>query len=148
MSRRLIRRAGRDGADLSTRLSPRRGALSDVFDDLVGVAPLLADPNLSVEMLALAIDEIRLPRRRRPGYTVLDRHLRAVLSTVTIRQAHDLWSLLPDGLSESFTSRDLARHLDRSLPFAQRVVYCLRTSGAAESVGKQGNHRVYNRVWV
>ena len=62
-----------------------------------------------------------------------------------LRRPGDLWSLLPAGLPETFTTRELADRLGRPLPFAQRVAYCLRHAGAAEVVGKRGNHRVYLR---
>ena len=60
----------------------------------------------------------------------------------------DLWSLLPEGLflENSFTTRELAAFLLRPLAFAQRVAYCLRLSGAVETVGKTGNRRVYRRA--
>ena len=35
--------------------------------------------------------------------------------------------------------------LDRPLSFAQRVAYCLRLTGAARVVGKQGNRLIYIR---
>jgi len=143
LTRRLIRRARPDGADLSSRMSPRRGALTDVFDDLVGLAPLFPHPHLQVDVLAVAIDELRVVRGRRPGYTVLDRRLQAVLSSVSLRQGHDLLSLLPEGLPNSFTTHDLAAYLNRPLAFAQRVAYCLRSAAAAAVVGKQGNRRIY-----
>ncbi len=144
LRRRLIRRARRDGADLSVRLSPRRGALVDVFDDLVGLAPLLPHPNLTLDVLAVEIDEVRLVEfSRRRGYTVVDRHLNAVVATVRLDQACDLWSLLPGALPCPFTTADLAALLRRPLDFAQRVAYCLRTAGAVAIVGKQGNRRVY-----
>jgi hypothetical protein len=143
LRRRLIRRAQRDGDDLPARLSPKRGALADVFDDLVGLATLFPHPNLGVDVLAVEIDELRLDRRRRPGYTVLDRRLGAVIASVPLRDPRDLWSLLPDGLADPFTTADLAEHLRRPLAFAQRVAYCLRLAGAAEAVGKRGNRHVY-----
>lgn len=144
LTRRLVRRARRDGDDLSSRRSPRRGRLIDVFDDLVGLATLFPHPNLGVDVLAVEIDEFRIARRRRPGYTVLDRRLRTVVSSVFLQQPRDLWDLLPGDLRGGrFTTRDLADRLDRPLAFAQRVAYCLRSSGAAEAVGKQGNRRIY-----
>jgi hypothetical protein len=143
LTRRLIRRTRRDGADLPARLSPRRGTLIDVFEDLVGLAPLFPHPNLGVDVLAVEIDEVRLVRRRRPGYTVLDRRLHAVVASVSLRQGRDLWALLPGDLPDPFTTRDLADHLRRPLAFAQRVAYCLRSAGAVAVVGKQGNRRVY-----
>jgi hypothetical protein len=143
--RRLIRRACRDGADLSVRLSPRRGALVDVFDDLVGLARLLPHPNLDVELMAVEIEEVRLTRRRRPGYTVLDRRLGAIIATVPLHQGFDLWTLLPETLPSPFTTRDLASQLQRPVAFAQRVAYCLRWADAVTVVGKRRNEWMYAR---
>jgi hypothetical protein len=145
LRRRLIRRERRGGADRSARLSPRRGALIDVFDDLVGLARLLPHPNLDVDVLAVDIDEIRLPRRRWPGYRVLDRRLSAIVETIPLRQGQDLWTLLPDPPPCPFTTRDLAARLERPLDFAQRVAYCLHYAGAVTVVGKQGNSWIYAR---
>jgi hypothetical protein len=143
LTRRLIRRARPDGADLSSRLSPRRGALVDVFDDLVGLATIFPHPHLQIDLLAVAIEELRVPRKRRPGYSVLDRRLSAVVSTVSLRRARDLLPLIPEGLPDPFTTRDLAAVLNRPLAFAQRVAYCLRSSAAVTVVGTQGNRKVY-----
>ena len=145
VARRLIRRARSDGPDLSSRRSPRRGQPIDVFDDLIGLARVFPDPNLRVEILAVEIDEVRVPRRRRPGFAVVDRRLRSVVETIALVDPEDLWSLLPDDLGPRFTSLDLAERIDRPVPFAQRVAYCLRLSGAAEVVGKSGNRLVYER---
>jgi hypothetical protein len=143
--RKIVRRDRVDGLERSSRLSPKRGALVDVFDDLVGVASLLSDKNLSVELLAVSVEEVRATRRRRPGYWVVDRRLADVLETFRLDEPGDLWGLLPAGLadSEPFTTRDLARKMDVPLPFAQRIAYCLRLSGAAWTVGKVGNSHLY-----
>jgi hypothetical protein len=143
VARRVVRRARRDGADLSARLSPKRGTIVDVFDDLVGLVRVFPHPNLCVELLEVEIDEIRVPRRRRPGYSVADRSLRTVVATVALRNATDLLALLPDGLDRPFTTKDLAEQICRPLAFAQRVAYCLRLSGAVDTVGKVRNHWVY-----
>ncbi len=143
--RKIFRRDRANGPNRSGRQSPKRGSLVDVFDDLVGIAAFVADKNLSIELLGVSIEEIRDARRRRPGYRVVDRRLDQVLETQRIDAPEDLWELLPAGLpdSEPFTTRDLARKLDRPLPFAQRVAYCLRLSGAVQPVGKRGNSHLY-----
>jgi hypothetical protein len=143
--RKIIRRDHPEGPERAGRQSPKRGALVDVFDDLVGVASFLADENHSVELQGVAIEEVRIARRRRPGYRVVDRRLAHIVETLRIDAPDDLWGLLPAGLpdSEPFTTRDLARKLDRPLPFAQRVAYCLRLSGAVRPVGKLGNSHLY-----
>ncbi len=144
VARRVVRRARRDGADLSTRFSPKRGDLVDVFDDLIGLARVFPHPNLRIDVLAVEIDEVRVVRRRRPGYAVVDRLLREVVATVSLRHPSDLWNLLPAGIEDPFTTRELAERLNRPLAFAQKVAYCLRLSGAVATVGKAGNRRVYS----
>lgn len=143
--RRIIRRARPDGPDLSARLSPRRGDRVDCFDELIGLARVFPHPGLTIELLAVEIDEVRVPRRRRPGYAVVDRSLRACADAYPLRAAADLWGLLPQGLPTPFTTLDLAEQLGRSVWFAQRVAYCLRMAGAAAPVAKTGNRIVYER---
>jgi hypothetical protein len=143
LARRVVRRARRDGGDLSARRSPWSGAVLDVFDDLTGLVQVFPHPNLRVDILGVEIDEVRIPRRRRPGYAVVDRCLRQVSATFSLEIAADLWALLPGDWTAPFTTVDLAKRLERSVIFAQRVAYCLRLSGAAETVGKHGNRRIY-----
>ncbi len=145
LGRVLVRRATADGPDLARRRGRLRGTLVEAFDDLVGLASLLPDPNLSVEIVGVDVEEVRVPRRRRPRFTVVDRRLIAIRQTVTIATADDLWNLLPPDFprSEPFSTADLARKLGASRPFAQRVAYCLRAAGAARPVAKRGNSYIY-----
>lgn len=144
LERRVVRRGRPDGPDLSARRSPRRGRLTDVFADLVGLALLVPHPQLELEVLGVAIDEVRVPRRRRPGFAVVDRSLREVLTTVPVAGAPDLWGLLPPTLPDPFSTRDLAERLAVPRVLAERVAYCLRVSGAATPCGKVGNRILYS----
>jgi hypothetical protein len=146
LERRIIRRDQPQGTDRSARRSPKRGTLLDVFDQLVGLGSTFPHRNLRVEILGVEIDEIRVPRRRPPGHSVVDRRLRSVVASQRLDHPADLWRLLPATPPDAFTCRTLADLLGRSLDFAQRVAYCLRQSGAVETVGKQGAWRVYRRV--
>ncbi len=145
VGRRVIRRDGPDGPDLRSRRSPKRGALLDAFEELVGLARIFPHANLSIDLLAVEVDEVRVARRRRPGYSVVDRVLREVVETVRLREGLDLWSLLPGDLSGRFTTSDLADRIARPADFARRVAYCLHQSGAVEMVSKEGNRRIYER---
>jgi hypothetical protein len=147
MKRRVVRRARHDGPDLSARYSPRRGALHDVFDDLIGVVSIFPHANLDIEILEVTIDEVRIPCRRRPGYTVADRMLGTVQGPTSLTRAGDLWTLLPESCRgrDAFTTRELSQRLGRPAWFAQRVAYCLRLTGAARVVGKSGNRWIYLR---
>jgi hypothetical protein len=148
VSRRVIRLNFPDGPDLNSRRSPKRGSLLEVFEELVALARVFPHPNLRIEVLGVEIDEIRVARKRRPGYVVIDRVLREVVETIRLESGHDLWSLLPVELPERFTTDELASRIGRSIPFAQRVAYCLLHSGAADVVAKVGNRRVYARSEV
>jgi hypothetical protein len=144
LSRRIVRRDRADGPDKSARRSPKRGDLLDVFDELVGLARVFPHDKLTIEVVGVSIDEIRIERRR--GWRVADRRLVEVVSTTTLRSADDLWSLLPDGFDEPFTTLDCARTLGRPLAFAQRLAYCLRHAGAVEERGFFNRRRVYERL--
>jgi hypothetical protein len=148
LRRRVVRRLRADGPDVGARSSPKRGSLLDVFDDLVGVVRVFPHANLEIEVLGVTIDEVRTPRRRRPGYAVADRRLGDIRESALIARAEDLWSLLPEGCHgrEPFTTLDLSERLGRTPWFAQRVAYCLRMAGAAQVVGKSGNRLIYRRL--
>jgi len=145
IEKRVVRRSRAAGPDLSARRSPKRGSLIDVFEDLVGLAQILPNPNLSLEVLSASIDEIRIPRSRGRRYKVVDRCLTGSLGRNVLERSADLWGLLPTDhdWTEPFTTAEIARRIDRPLWFAQRVAYCLRLSGATISIGKRGNHRIY-----
>ena len=147
LSRRLVQTSGRGGPVISVRRSPKRGALVDVFDDLVGLVRVFPHGNLDIEILGVTIDEVRIARRRRPGYAIVDRRLGEIQETATLARSGDLWTLLPAACNdrEPFTTSELARRLERPVWFAQRVAYCLRKTGAARVAGKTGNRLIYVR---
>jgi hypothetical protein len=144
---RVIVPSGRAGA-ARPRRSPWRGRIGDVFDDLVGLVAVFPHPNLTVEVLAVEVEEHRTPRRRRPGYAVTDRRLVAIREAIALRHADDLWRLLPEvpPHADPFTTAELAAWLGRPRAHAQRVAYCLRLSGAVDVVGKRGNGLLYRRA--
>jgi hypothetical protein len=147
LKRRIICKSRANGPVVSARQSPKRGKLYDVFDDLIGVVRVFPDANLEIEVLGVTIEEVRVPRRRWPGYKVVDRCLGEIHETITVVAASDLWTLVPPGCDgrDPFTTLELAQTLERPLAFAQRVAYCLRLTGAVRVVGKQGNRLVYIR---
>ena len=125
------------------------GSLFDVFEDLVGVATVFPHANLEIEVLAITIDEVRVARRRSPGYLVVDRALGEVRGTCRPEPCRGPLGALARrtlGFKNRFQPGLLAERLDRPLWFAQRVAYCLRLSGAARVVGKTGNLVLYTRA--
>ena len=132
-----------DGAVLSRRRSPKHGKPTDIFAELVSFPDLLVHPHLEVEVLLTIEEEYRCHTpnrsRRRRGWTVVERRLIEVVDTLLLGHTEDLSVLLPDDLSETFTTADLAEKLGRPRRAAQQMAYCLRKVGAIVVVGKHRN---------
>lgn len=144
---RWIVKVDDDGTILSRRRSPRHGAPTDVFSELVSFPGSMAHPGLEVEVLMTVEEQYRshTPDRawRRKGWTVLERRLVEVVETFLLAGPDDLVGLLPSGLPDEFTTTDLAGLLGRPKRTGQQVAYCLRTLGAVTAVGKVGNSILY-----
>jgi hypothetical protein len=148
VSRRIVRLSD-EGEILSARRSPRRGCLHDVFDRLVSIPTLLADPNFELEVLLTHQEELRMfrPGRayRRRGWVVQGRSLVSVEQSLLIAGPADAARLLPE-LDATFDTAELASAscIDRRL--AQRMAYCLRALGVIVPVGKRRGAVLYART--
>jgi hypothetical protein len=146
-----IVRLAEDGKGvLGRRRSPKRGSLEQVFGELVSFPRLLAEPNLSIEVLLIQMEEVRRHDEkrawRRHGWVVHERRLLDVVERRLFESPQDLAALLPPGLAEPWTTADLAeaRNLPRRL--AQQMAYCLRKMGMIESVERRGRAHLYIRA--
>jgi hypothetical protein len=148
--RRQIVRMDADGTVLSCRMSPKKGAITDVFAELVSLADLVAHPGFTLEVVLVADEELRRhePAKawRRRGWVVVEHRLVEVVDKVVIDSPVAFATLLPDSVPETFTSVDLATALRRPRRLAQQMTYCLRRLGLIEVVAKRGNTLVYSRV--
>lgn len=136
-----------DGREVSRRRSPKRGIAADVCEELVSFPSLLSHPNFTLEIALVEEEEVRRPDAkkgwRRGGFVVEERRLVDVLDTVELDSPEDLLRLLPEGMPDPFTTADLADGLGRSRHLAQEVAYCLRVSGAVETVGRDKRGILY-----
>ena len=139
-----------DGDVISRRKSPKRGAVVDVFAELVSFPTLVAHPNLTLEVLLIREEEIRRfdgkKGWRRNGWVVEEHRLLDVTDRLLIDSPGVLASLLPQQVPREFTTADLADALPSKRRLAQQMTYCLRHVGAIELVGKDGNTIVYSRT--
>lgn len=152
--RRIVRQDEPDGPVVSRRLSPKRGSPLDLFDELVFLTRVFPHPNLTIEVPMVNVEEWRLPpkprkRRRgrfRPKHQVKDVILQEIVSTHVFSSLESLLQLIQvDELPNPFDTSDLAKHLQRSRPAAQRIAYFLRKTGAVKEQGKRGNAMLYAR---
>lgn len=141
-----------DGVVIRRRRSPKRGLALDLFDELVSIPGLVADPNFRIELLFTREEEMRGPvpggaRYRYPReWWRLDRRLVDVVETRRVDTPADLLELLPLGLPGPFTTADIVAATGRSKRLARRAVYCLERSGAIGRVGRHGRLVAYGRV--
>jgi hypothetical protein len=145
----LVKRTDKAGAICSRRLSPKRGALLDIFDELVHFTRVYPHRRLTLEVPLIDIEEWRYPghgRRRRWGrndFQVEDQKLVAVHEIRRFRTAADLARLIACPMPPQFHTGHLAAALRVPRWTAQRIAYCLRKMGAILAAGKQGNAHLY-----
>lgn len=147
--KRIIRLARRGGRVVSTRLSPKRGALLDIFHELVYFTRTFPHPKLTLEVPLVEIEESRYPgqgrrrRRRRDAFQIEDQRLIEIQEVHRLARVGDLHRLLPSALPRPFHTGHLADGLQVPRWVAQRIAYCLRKMDAAREVGREGNTRLY-----
>jgi len=146
----IVKLGGEGEGPLSRRRSPRRGTVEDLFGELVSFPRLLAQPNLTLEVLLIREEEVRRyeagRRWRRGGWVTQERRLLEVVERRLFQTTADLAGLLPPMAADPFTTADLAAALRRPRRLAQQMTYCLREVGAIEPVGKQGKALLYRRA--
>jgi hypothetical protein len=151
-SKVLVKRKRKGGRVVSTRRSPRRETVYDLFLELVHFVGVFPHPKLTLHVLLTEQEEYRLPRKPRrwrgKDYRVEDRRLVAVRERYEFRTAGDLLSLLPTTLPDAFTTADIAHETDIPRWLAQKMAYCLRKTDAVNVVGKTGNSLLYGRATV
>ena len=145
----IVRRAKRGKKPLGRRKSPKRGAVEDVFAELVAFPHLLAHRNFTLEVLLIREEEIRRhdARRawRRRGWVTCERRLLDVVDARLFEGPDSFAALVPDELHEPFDTAQLAAAVGRPRRLAQQAAYCLRAMGVLEPVGKRGNAVLYAR---
>lgn len=143
--KRLIKLSRKNGKEVESRWSPKKGTILDVFDELIYFTRVFPHPHLTLITPMIEIEEIRFPgsgrrRRRRKGdFVIEDRRILELGEAPFFRTVHDLNKLLPADLPKEFDTGELAQGLDISRHEAQKIAYVMRKTGAAVEVGKRGN---------
>lgn len=145
----LVKQSAKGGKVTGRRLSPKRGRLLDLFDELVHFTRVFPHRRLTLEVPLVDVEEWRYPghgRRRRwrkNDHQVEDQKLVSVRETHRLRTSSDLLGLIDCPLPSPFHTGHLAESLEVERWIAQRIAYCCCRAGAIRQVGKQGNARLY-----
>lgn len=139
-----------EGKKLGRRKSPKKATRFDVFNELVYLHQLLMDPNFSLEILFVEIEETRsLDGRgswRRRGYTIKDRVLVQIMDSYILEGLPDYNALLPNDLVQPFSSKELALRVGVSIRQARKITYVLRHIKVLKVVGKRRNELIYESI--
>lgn len=150
-SKRLVKRARKGGKVVDQRMSPKRGTLLDMFDELLYFRNVFPHARLRLETPLVDIEEWRYPghgrrrRRRDRDHVVEDQKLVEVCESHTFTSAADVLRLIP-AIDEPFDTQALAEALDIQRWVAQKIAYTCRHIGAMKEVGKRGNAKLYRRA--
>ena len=143
--RYIVKLPGEDMPAIRRR-SPRHDSVFRVFNALVSIPKLLEHPNLTLDILMVVVEDIRVAaRRRRRRWATVDQRLLEVQETVRVQRMADLFAPLDRHLPDRFTTRQLAAAMDAPRRLAQQAAFCFRQTGVAEACGKDGNAWIYRR---
>ena len=147
----LVKRRRAGGRIVSRRRSPKRRTLLDLFEELVHFTRVFPHRRLTLEVPLVEIEEWRYPGhgrrrwRRDNDHQVEDQRLLQVVEVHRFHWAADLCRMLPQSLPQPFHTGHMAEGLGVERWIAQRMAYCLRRTGAIQSVGKLRGAWLYER---
>ena len=145
----IVKLADDGHSPVSRRKSPKQGVYENLFDELIRLPRLLMNPNFSLELLLIHEEEVRRYDGergcRRHGWVTDERRLLNVVDRRTLKTPADLYTFIPADLPEPFTTSDLATAIAKPLRLAQKMVYCLRSTGCITPVGKQSNSILHSK---
>ena len=153
VARTRIAKVKRKGGKItSRRMSPKRGGIVDLFDELIYFTRVFPHENLTLEVPMIHVEQIRGPskrrRRWRKDYSVHDVSLESIETTHEFHEPSDLLNLIPQLIPQgeqpiSFDTTDIATAIDRPRWFAQKVAYVLRKTGAIEATTRKRSGIIY-----
>ncbi len=142
------------GAVTSKRKSPKHGDIYSAFEELWGIREYLGNENLTVCLLLIDVEEIRIyggevpkygrKKQRSPkGYFRSDRIPTALHDEIYLNRIEDFRVFIPDGLPDRFTVKIFAGKANIPNHTASWGLHLMSETGVVERVGKQGNAYLY-----
>ena len=127
--------------------SPLKGSFYTAFKELYKISGFLTDPNLTVKLILLDMDEYRLQdgwsRDGKRGSHRYDRIPLRIVDETVLSQPRDYLQFIPYELPETFTAAELARSAGcRAKGFSTAALVLYRL-GVIERVGKRGRAYLY-----
>ena len=135
------------GRTIKRNRSPLRGSFFHAFRELYRIRSFLRDPNLSLELLLIDMDEYRLldgwSRDKKRGSHRYDRIPLRLQDRMILECPQDYMQFVPEGLQEPFTSAQFAKAAGFRKDGFSTVLLLLTEMGVVERIGKKGNAYLY-----
>lgn len=137
-----------DTGELSPRRkSPRKAKIYDVFPELYKIKYTLDNPRFHLCLCMLEVEEIKYlngwSKDKKKGASRCDRVPLELIDEIYINSVADFKLFLPEGLPQSFTSKDYALCCKISRSLAQMVLNILTYLEIVKRTGKTGNSIIY-----
>lgn len=137
-----------DTGELTVRnKSTRKGSFYQAFRELYKIRPFLSDPNLSIDLVLLDMEEYRVQdgwsRDRKRGSHRYDRIPVAIVSEILLERPEDYMIFLPPDLPEPFDSRTFASCAGIKGDMSSTILLMLTELGVAERIGRKGRSYLY-----
>jgi hypothetical protein len=146
----VVHKSTTNGETFGRRRSPKKGRLSDLFNELIRIPSLFSKGNLSIEVLMIEVEEIlRNDGRgswRRKGASIEDRKLIRVFERRIFEHKADFLKVLPKDLPHPFSNRNLAESLGIPVNQSRKMTYSLRKIGTITHVGNNKNQMLFARA--
>ena len=131
------------------RKSPKKGTPQAVFRELYRIKPFLKDPNLSICILLIDMEETRLldgwSRDRKKGSHREDRIPTELVEEILLERIEDYRMLVPPELAQ-FDSKQYAKATKLTVNRARTALNILYDLGIVDRVDKIGNSYIYDVV--
>jgi hypothetical protein len=147
IKRMLVQLDVKSGEELSRRKSPKKGNIYSIFDELIHFPTLLSYPGISLEVVFVEIEELRVRDGkgswRRKFQSILDKRLSSHEKSFVFSSTTDLLQLLPASLHTEFTASLLAKEAQISIHLAREMAYVLKKNGLTKEAGRRGREILY-----
>lgn len=138
------------GEHSKRRKSPQKATIYDAFYEIFRVQDYIKNPNLSIHILFLDVEEYRLKdqitRRGRKKAVRYDRIPLEVVEEYIFERIEDYRMLIPYDLPEEFTSTDFAKAAKIYVNTARLVLNLFARQNIVSKVGKKGNNILYKVI--
>lgn len=130
------------------RKSNKKGSLYDIIPEIYSIREFLSYENLHFKLCFIEIEEYKLldgwSRDKKKGATKTDRIPTKILGEYNINSPEDFYPLLPDTLSENFTSLDVSKEIGCNKDTARILLNLLQSFSYIKQTGTKNRYHLYS----